>query len=107
MASDDDGADTPSHIDATEATSESVVQVAHLTTHPASKSSSATALERLVLPMPGSPLSRMLWPSESLLDRVETTSSRPWSMAGSGSGPCSLPLREDVFGCRVATSLPA
>ena len=104
IASFDDGVLPPNHIPAIEDGSESAWQVAHLTSHPSSRRDSAIEAATVVLPIPGSPSSRMLEPSERLDDTAATKSSLPCRSIWSGMGPTDLPLRLFSGGVLLAAS---
>ena len=107
MASFEVGARPPSHILAIDDESESVWQVAHLTSHPSSIRELDTAVATLVFPIPGRPSSRKLDPSERPEEILLTISSLPCSFVVSGTGPTDLPLDFLVFfSPDLASSLP-
>ena len=103
-----EGVRPPNQDPAIDLGSESDWPFSHLTSHPSSRRYSAVETATVVLPIPGSPSSRMLEPSESLDDKDATKSSLPWRSILSGMGPTDLPLRFFSGGVLLAaSSLPA
>ena len=92
----EEGGFSPIHIEPIERGSESAFAVAHLTVQPIFAISLHAATARLVLPIPGRPSSRMLFPSRETPVMEEMSSALPLILTKSGIGPIITPLSVGV-----------